>query len=200
MAYRRVTAEDRIRIKDGLDAGLTNEEIGDKLGFHKSTIGREIKRNSGFRGYRPKQANRLSIEREFRKHGPTKLYPVLISKILERLELKWSTEQISNRLKYDGGPSVSPETIYKLIIEDKKIGGTLYKNLRRSNRIRKRRFPSEDRRGTIKGATPISKRGKLANKRSRVGDWERDKCSVKIERLVFSFLQIESLDLINLES
>jgi IS30 family transposase len=37
MGYRRVTREDRLRIKDGLDAGLTNAEIADKLGFHRST-------------------------------------------------------------------------------------------------------------------------------------------------------------------
>jgi IS30 family transposase len=50
MGYRRVTREDRLRIKDGLDAGLTNAEIADKLGFHRSTIGREIRRNKGGRG------------------------------------------------------------------------------------------------------------------------------------------------------
>lgn len=174
MVYRRVTAEDRIRIKDGLDAGLTNEEIGDKLGFHKASIGREIRRNSGLRGYRPKQAHRLAAAREASKHGPTKLEPVLITRILERLELKWSPEQISNRLKHEGYPSVSTETIYKLIDEDRKSGGFLYKNLRRSNRRRKRRFPSEERRGTIKGATPIAERGRMANQRKKIGHWERD--------------------------
>jgi hypothetical protein len=32
-----VTGEDRLRIKDGLDAGLTKSAIADKLGFDKST-------------------------------------------------------------------------------------------------------------------------------------------------------------------
>jgi IS30 family transposase len=50
MGYRRVTGEDRLRIKDGLDAGLSKSAIADKLGFDKSTIGREISRNSGLRG------------------------------------------------------------------------------------------------------------------------------------------------------
>jgi IS30 family transposase len=45
--YRRVTQEDRIRIKDALDAGLAKSAIADKLGFNKSTISREIRRNSG---------------------------------------------------------------------------------------------------------------------------------------------------------
>ena len=57
MSYCRVTSKDRLRIKDGLDSGLSNRTIADKLGFHKSTIGREIRRNTGLRGYRPKQAD-----------------------------------------------------------------------------------------------------------------------------------------------
>ncbi|MCB9024966.1 MAG: helix-turn-helix domain-containing protein [Bdellovibrionaceae bacterium] len=60
MAYRRVTSEDRVRIKDGLDAGLSNTQIADKLGFHRSTIGREICRNKG-KGYRPRQAHRSAM-------------------------------------------------------------------------------------------------------------------------------------------
>jgi IS30 family transposase len=174
MVYRRVTAKDRLRIKDGRDAGLTNEEIADKLGFHKSTIGREITRNSGLRGYRPKQADRLAKAREAAKHGAIKLDPVLISMVVERLESKWSPEQISNRLRIEGHSTVSSETIYKLILEDKNLGGELYKNLRRSNRRRKRRFPSEERRGTIKGAAPITRRGRSAKYRRKVGHWERD--------------------------
>jgi len=50
MGYRRVTGEDRLRIKDGLDAGLTKSAIADRLGFHKATITREISRNTGLRG------------------------------------------------------------------------------------------------------------------------------------------------------
>lgn len=174
MKYRRVTSEDRLRIKDGLEAGVTKSAIADKLGFHKSTIGREIARNSGLRGYRPAQAQRLAKERENAKHGPYKLNPVLMMQILERLELRWSPEQISNRLRIEGHQTVSAETIYKLIDEDRKSGGDLWKFLRRSRRKRKRRFPSEDRRGQIQNATPISKRSKKANNRKNTGHWERD--------------------------
>lgn len=174
MGYRRVTSEDRLRIKDGLDAGLTNTEIADKLGFHKSTIGREISRNKGKRGYRPKQAHRMSIEREAIKHGPYKMNPVMMIQIIERLQVNWSPEQISNRLRLEGEATVSPETIYKFIADDRWQGGDLWKHLRRSKRGRKKRFPSEDRRGQIKNARSISTRPKTANQRSRKGHWERD--------------------------
>lgn len=174
MGYRRVTSEDRLRIKDNLDAGLSNSLIADKLGFHKSTIGREIKRNTGGRGYRPRQAQRLASAREAPKHGPYRMNPVVMINIMERLALKWSPEQISNRLKLEGEEIVSTETIYKFILEDQENGGNLWRNLRRSRRVRKKRFPSEDRRGKIQDARPISKRPKKADKRKKVGHWERD--------------------------
>ena len=96
MNYCRVTREDRLRIEDGLDAGLSNAMIADKLGFNKSTIGREISRNKGRRGYRPKQAHSMAVAREEPKHGPYRMNPVIMTRIIERLEAKWSPEQIYN--------------------------------------------------------------------------------------------------------
>lgn len=174
MGYRRVTHEDRIVIKANLDVGLSKSEIADKLGFHKSTIGREITRNSGRRGYRPRQAQMRAQARQEAKQGPYKMDPVMMALIMERLELRWSPEQISNRLRIEGQPYVSAETIYKFIQEDQKNGGELWRNLRRSRRRRQRRFPSEDRRGKIQNARSISKRSRKANKRKKVGHWERD--------------------------
>lgn len=174
MGYRRVTHEDRIVIKANLDVGLSRSEIADKLGFNKSTIGREITRNKGRRGYRPRQAQMKAEARIEAKRGPYKMNPVMMSLIIERLELRWSPEQISNRLRIEGQPYVSAETIYNFIAEDQKNGGELWRHLCRSRRRRKRRFPSEDRRGKIQKARPISKRSKRANKRQRKGHWERD--------------------------
>jgi transposase, IS30 family len=174
MGYCRVTSEDRLRIKDGLDAGLSKSAIADKLGFNKSTIGREIGRNSGRRGYRPKQAHRLARGREDSKHGPYKLNPVIMTMAIERLELRWSPEQISNRLRLEGHDTVCAETIYKLVDEDRQSGGELWRYLRRSSRRRRRRFPSKDRRGQIQNARPISERPGKANNRKKLGHWERD--------------------------
>lgn len=174
MAYRRVTKEDRIVIKSKLEEGLTKKEIADNLGFHKATITREIQRNSGKRGYRSKQAHAKAVEREKAKHGPYRMNPVIMMKIIERLELKWSPEQIYNRLKIEGDEIVSTEAIYKFIQEDRRQGGTLWKNLRRAGRSRKQRFPSEDRRGKIQNTRSISKRPRKGNKRKKIGHWERD--------------------------
>jgi IS30 family transposase len=139
MGYRRVTCEDRLRIKDGLDAGITKSEIADKLGFHKSTIGREILRNSGRRGYRPRQAQEFAQSREVAKHWPHKMSPVVMTMIVERLELKWSPEQISNRLRLEGEVNISTESIYKFSHQDRENGGNLWRHLRRSARRRRPR-------------------------------------------------------------
>ncbi|MCB0363048.1 MAG: IS30 family transposase, partial [Bdellovibrionales bacterium] len=174
MGYRRVTLEDRIVIKVSLDVGLSRSEIADKLGFNKSTIGREITRNKGRRGYRPRQVQIKAEARIETKQGPYKMNPVMMSLILERLKLRWSPEQISHRLRIEGQPYVSTETIYNFIAEDQKNGGELWRHLRRSRRRRKRCFPSEDRRGMIQKARPISKRSQKANHWQRKGHWERD--------------------------
>lgn len=174
MSYSRVTWEDRIKIKLLLEQGKSDTEISLEIGKHKSTVGREVNRNSGGRGYRPKQAQLFADSREKLKHQPYVLTETLRNEIKKLLEKKWSPEQISNRLKLEKKPSASAETIYKFIYSDKEDGGELWKNLRRSHRTRKRRFPSHERRGKIKDARPISTRSKAANERKTVGHWERD--------------------------
>jgi IS30 family transposase len=174
MSYSRVTWEDRIKIKLLLHQGKTNTEIAKVIGKNKSTVGRELRRNTGGRGYRVKQAQCFAEAREELKHVPYVLTEPLKKDISKRLKMKWSPEQISNRLKFENKRSASAETIYKFVYADKEAGGELWKHLRRSHRSRKRRFPSHERRGRIKDARPISKRSKAANERKDVGHWERD--------------------------
>ena len=172
MSYRRVTYQDRLVIKASLDASLSKTKIADKLEFYKSTISREIKRNMGGRGY---QTSTKESRRKGRlKNGPYKMNPIIMTQIIERLEAKWSPEQISNRLKLEGEPRVSTETIYKFINEARQMGGPLCRHLRRSGRRRKSRFPSVDRRDRIKDDRPLSCRPKAAEKRKTLGHWERD--------------------------
>ena len=62
--YKRVTAQDRKQIALLSAKGLNQTDIAAKLGFHRSSISRELRRNSGLRGYRPKQAQRKADERQ----------------------------------------------------------------------------------------------------------------------------------------
>lgn len=176
ITYRRVTLEDRIQMKSYLDAGLNQSAIADKLNFHKSTVSRELKRNSGSRGYRYKQAQRLSDERQEWRSRPRKLTYDMGNRIKKLLKGKWSPEQISGRLKHEGQPSISYESIYQYVYADYQSGGTLFTHLRFSHRQRKPRFPrkNKDRRGIIRNAISIENRPVAANNRSRLGHWERD--------------------------
>lgn len=174
--YRRVTAEDRFQLKTYLDAGLNQSQIAVKLGLNKSTISRELARNTGERGYRFKQAQKLCEERQSWRAAPRKMDRNLIETIERLLKNKWSPQQISERLRHEGKSTVSHETIYQHVYGDYKAGGLLYTNLRFSHRQRKPRFPrrNKDRRGVIQNALSIEMRGSGANNRSRYGHWERD--------------------------
>lgn len=174
--YRRMTFEDRIQVKAYLEAGLNQSQIAVKTGFHKSTISRELSRNRGRKGYRFKQAQRLSLERQEWRLKARKLTPSLISSIEFLLKKKWSPEQISRRLVYEGKTTVSYETIYQHVYSNYKSGGSLFTDLRFGHRKRKPRFPrkNKDRRGIIQNAVSIEKRPPGANNRSRYGHWERD--------------------------
>lgn len=175
-AYRRVTAEDRFQLKTYLSAGLNQSEIAVKLGFNKSTISRELSRNTGGRGYRIKQAQRLSEGRQAWRGLPRKLDKPM-QKILDvLLAKKWSPEQISERLQLEGQATVSHETIYRYVYADYKSGGRLFTNLRFSHRKRRSRFPrrNRDRRGIIQDAISIEDRPVEANRRAKNGHWERD--------------------------
>ena len=123
--YRRLTQIDRIRIKDFLILGLSQTQIADKLKVHKSTISREIKRNSGLKGYRSKQAQRTAEQRQAFRSNLRKWTSALEKKVRVLLKRKWSPEQISSRLKLERKKSISHQRIYEFIEEDRLSGGDL---------------------------------------------------------------------------
>ena len=63
MSYIQLTQEERYQIHALLKAGHSQSEIAMILSRDKSTISRETRHNTGLRGYCPKQAQRLAMER-----------------------------------------------------------------------------------------------------------------------------------------
>jgi IS30 family transposase len=63
-SYSQLTEEQRYQIYEARTLGLSQTEIAESLGIHKSTVSRELKRNSGLRGYRPRQAHQLAENRK----------------------------------------------------------------------------------------------------------------------------------------
>ncbi len=62
--YKHFTQEQRYHIYQCLKQGMTHSFIADNIGVNKSTISREIKRNTGRRNYRHKQAHMLACGRQ----------------------------------------------------------------------------------------------------------------------------------------
>jgi IS30 family transposase len=56
MSYKHLSQAERYQIYAFMKAGYSLQAIAQELGRHKSTISREVLRNSGLRGYRPRQA------------------------------------------------------------------------------------------------------------------------------------------------
>jgi transposase, IS30 family len=67
--YKQLTKEQRYQIAALKKAGHSNKEIAENIGTSEPTISREFKRNTGKRGYRPKQAH---IKALWRKKNTTK--------------------------------------------------------------------------------------------------------------------------------
>jgi IS30 family transposase len=170
--YTQLTREERYQIYALKTAGQSKAQIAKVIGRHKSTIGREMARNCGLRGYRPKQADSLAVNRR-----QEKLTCRISCESWSRVDLLlleyWSPEQISNWLRQEEKTRISPEWIYQYILRDKQASGDLYKYLR-CQKQRKKRYGSPDRRGQIKGRVSIDERPEVVNERSRIGDWEAD--------------------------
>ena len=171
ISYNQLSQEERYQIYVLKKASHSITEIARILGRHKSSISRELRRNKGRRGYRPKQAHSLALNRRqssVRKRISDNTWSFVESLI----RLDWSPEQISLWLKHKG-IRVSHEWIYQYILKDKRKAGSLYKHLR-SKRKRRKRYGSTDKRGRIVNRISIDERPELVDKRLRIGDWEVD--------------------------
>lgn len=165
MNYTHLTREERYQIYALKKAGHTQSEIAKELERSPSTISRELSRNRGGRGYRPKQAHRLACERHASNARQIDEATWRFAKA--RLREDWSPDQISNHA------DISHETVYQRVYADKRAGGSLWKHLRYQKQRRKR-YGKRDLRGTIPNRLSIEQRPAVVKKRSRIGDWEAD--------------------------
>ena len=169
--YEQLTQEQRYQIYALKKMGHYQTEIAKCIGVDKSTISRELKRNHGQRGYRPKQAQSLAMSR--RKKGQRRIQSETWVLIEAKIRLEWSPEQISGWLLKHHGIQVSHEWIYQYILSDKQAGGDLYKHLR-CQKKRRKRYGSRDRRGKLPNRVSIDERPEIVDQRKRIGDWEVD--------------------------
>ena len=174
MSYRHLSLAERYYIEIELKKGVSLNQIAKALGRSQSTVSREIHRNTGLRGYRNKQADRLARERHAVKPKCIKLIEEIKYIIGVCLKNDWSPEQVAGRLRSEGIISLHHETIYQYILKDKSEGGELYKHLRHQRKTYRKRYGSAHNRTGIPDRRDIDERPAEVNSRERVGDWEAD--------------------------
>jgi IS30 family transposase len=171
-----LTRDERCQIYAHKSSGLSVRKIAKMLDIHPSTVSREFKRNSGGRGYRYKQADELAKERRRNASSVARVVTLkVIQLITEMLKTTYASPvQIAGRLKLEHDISISHETIYRVILEDRLKKGTLYLLLRRKGKKLWRRKPKTSGRGLIPNRRDISTRPAVAGLKEEVGHLEID--------------------------
>ncbi|OXS15705.1 IS30 family transposase [Zobellella denitrificans] len=170
MSYQQLTEGQRYQISVLLAEGLSHSRIAQRVGIHRSTISRELRRNRHQGDYVPAQAHQQTLIRraKARKYQVDSDTQQLVELLLS---WQWSPEQISAIAKRIGFP-VSHEWIYCYVARDKARGGRLYRQLRQGHkRYRKGRH---GKRSPILEARSIDERPLIVDNRERLGDWEAD--------------------------
>lgn len=168
MTYQHLSQAERYQIYILMKDGKTQTQIAKLMDRHKSTISREIGRNTGLKGYRPKQACLLAEKRSLGSRNATQIDSKDWDEAVTCLHKKWSPEQIADQV------GISHETIYRHIYANKAAGGSLWEQLRCQKKRKKRYASGRDRRGQIISRRPISDRPAHIETRSQVGHWEGD--------------------------
>lgn len=174
MTYHQITSEERYILATLRKQGFNQAEIARELGRHRSTICRELKRNSArFDGcYRPSKAIERTAGRRSRSRRNQRFTRTDLRRVEALLRERWSPEQICGRLR--GSLSISHETIYRHVWRDRILGGSLHTYLRGARKKRRKRYGAYDSRGRLAGKRHISERPLTAERRSEIGHWEID--------------------------
>lgn len=179
MTYKHLNLEERHYIQISLRKEMSHNDIAKNLNRCQATISREIRRNTGKRGYRYQQAERRMNDRHSIKNKAVKLTKEVILLIDKHLQQDWSPEQICGWLRSDDRQeklALHHETIYQYVLKDKISGGSLYTHLRHRNKTYRKRYGSVNSRSKngIQDRVGIEERPEKANNRERFGDWEGD--------------------------
>ena len=173
--YRHISKVERLEIGILLRKGYSAAEIADELGRHKSSIHREIRRNTVASEYLSAKAQQKAyVRRKYSKYQAMSI--VKDMKLREYIHTKllddnWSPEQIAGRLAHEAGlEQVSAPTIYKYIRSP--YGRQLEYELQLAKKKRKRKFQQKVTK--LEDRIFIDKRPTAANNRSQYGHWEAD--------------------------
>ena len=155
---------------------LSISEIGRRLNRDKSTISRELSRNTDERqiDYLPDTAEALMKAR--RKSAKVRFQRIsyeTITEVKQRLEQHHSPEQVAGRMKREGLGKISYETIYLMIYANHQEMGMYQQYLRQKQKQRRRKSRNQ-KRGGIPNRIGIENRPQIADLKTEIGHWESD--------------------------
>ena len=184
--HSKLTRKQRYQLSTLREAGTSQKKIAEILKVHRSTIWRELKRNTPTSGkykgkYKPDIAQKKTHQRQIDRFREIKFTAELKEQV-KRLMMspRWSPEQIARHWKDKQIDGVSKECIYKWLWACKKgnkKGDSAYKKLYlylRHARRRTKRGAYKGNRSQIKHREPIDKRPQIIEERTRFGDFEVD--------------------------
>ena len=177
--YAQLNQKERDRIFLLKEKGMLNSDIAKKLGRNKSTISRELKRNTHqkFHQYLPDTAQRKTDKRKAlnRKISYAEKQPKLKRKIIYLLNIGWSPDLIAGRFNRKNELYLNQESIYQFIYSLEGRKQNLRRHLRRSHRLRRKKNGRKHHQDIrIPNRVDISKRPKIVEKRKQFGHWEGD--------------------------
>jgi len=179
--YAHIDLDERRKIARWRAANLSVDIIAEKLGRHRSTVFRELKRNrfvddqiTDLTGYYCTVADQKARERRSKRRKLIR-FDHLRQSVIKHISDGWSPQQIAGRMQLERHPiSVSHETIYQFVYSDDGRKEGLWKYLperrarrrpRHARRRHGRRFPPE---------LSILHRPDMIARRKQFGHWECD--------------------------
>ena len=166
--YEQLKTEERHYIQVQRQLGISITAIAKALNRPKSTISRELKRNTSQAGYCFVAAQKLVQMRHAMKTKVIRWTEEIAWEVTDRLLKQWSPEQIVDDLRMKDKPFVSIERIYQFVREDKLAGGKLYLELRHA-KASYARGKNKSYKGKIKDRVDISERPSVVDEKSRIG-------------------------------
>lgn len=182
MSYTHLSSMERAKIELLQEQGLSPTAVARKIGRHRTTIKRELRRNSGaLRDYRAHTAQVRYTQRRRACRPKGKLsYEPLREYVAEQMALgTLSPELVAGRIKldfpHDPRMRVSHESIYQAIYTPSHYLHFLLECLPQARPKRRRRGQGKTRRGpSIPNRVSIDKRPAIVDTRTELGHWEGD--------------------------
>ena len=153
--YKQLTLGLRYQIFAYKQENYSLSKIAELIGVNKSTVSRELNRNSINNYYSPEQAQIEATSRDKYKKRYHKLTKKLKLKIGKLLREGLSPEQLVGRIYLKHKISLSYETVYRYVYSNQKSKGRLYKSLRHQNKKYSKRSSQYKTRGQIKNRVNI---------------------------------------------